>query len=148
MRTALLVLLLASPLLQDQPKGKKDADKPPQRGDTIVASGCVDGATFETSDTTGREKGNRYTELLTFRLTGDKKTLEEIRKEHSGHVDTITGELRTDLPRNHPRGKTIGRTRIVVGVGSGRNGMGIEPAPPPMPVLRVTAFEHTGSRCK
>ena len=73
--------------------------------------------------------------------------LEEIRKEHDHHADILTGELRTDLPTGtETRGKKIGNTRIVIGAGPARPMM--PQGPPPMPVLKVTSFEHTGVPCR
>lgn len=117
-------------------------NKPPKRGDVVVARGCLKGSVLESA---GIE--DRLTELITYRLTGDKKTMEEIRKEHDHHADIVTGELRTDLPTStETRGKKVGNTRIVIGTGPSRPMM--PQAPPPMPLLKVTSFEHTGIPCR
>lgn len=124
---------------------RKDPEaKPPKRGDIVIAKGCIRGGVLESGSLNTPGDGD-FLELLTFRLTGEKETLEEIKKEHDGHQDVITGELRTDLPKA-TRGRTIGNTRITIGVGPSRGAMG--DAPPPMPVLRVTDFEHTGINCR
>jgi hypothetical protein len=144
MLTALLLLAFVAGIQQDPPKD----NKPPKRGDTVVAKGCLRGGVLETADLMGPGgTGTALVDLVTFRLTGDKKTLQQIKKEHDGHADVITGELRTDLPTATERGgKKIGNTRITVGVGASR-GMMPEP-PPPMPVLKVTSFEHTTVTCR
>jgi hypothetical protein len=146
MLMALVIFALLGPSF-DQEKPTREV-KPPQRGDTVVARGCLSGGTFDSSEVTGRDKDEnetRYAEFATFRLTGDKKVLQDIRKAHSGHVDVLHGELRTDLPRARgSSGVTIGNSRITVGVG---RGMAPEP-PPPLPVLKVTSFEHTGITCR
>jgi hypothetical protein len=73
--------------------------------------------------------------------------VKQIKDDHSGHLDVITAELRTDLPKSSLlSGRRIGNSRITVGVGQAR-GMGPE-RPPPIPVLRVTSFEHTGATCR
>ena len=131
---------------QDPPKqdrAQKEA-KPPKRGDTVVAKGCLKGGVLESSDLTSGSGGD-YIEMTTYRLTGDKESLAEIRKDHDGHLDVITGELRTDLPKA-TRAAKIGNSRISVGVGPSR-GMMPEPLPP-MPVLKVKSFEHTGIDCR
>ena len=131
---------------QDQKKQeRKDPEtKLPGRGDIVMARGCIRGGLLE-SGSLSTPGGGDYSELLSYRLTGEKEILEEIKKEHDGHDDVITGELRTDMP-NAPRGKTIGNTRITIGFGPSRGTMP-EP-PPPMPVLKVTDFEHTGVNCR
>ena len=142
---ALLWLLLAPPMMQDQDR-EKEKSTPPKRGDIVVAKGCLRGSALERADLSRQGSADGYLDLVTYRLTGDKKTMQAIRKEHDGHADVITGELKTDLPTStETRGKKIGNTRIVVGVGG--RGMHPEP-PPPMPVLRVTSFEHTGISCR
>lgn len=131
---------------QDAPKQdrqQKEA-KPPKRGDVVVAKGCLKGGVLESGDLTS-EGGGAYIEMTTYRLTGDKESLAEIKKDHDGHLDVITGELRTDLP-TATRGAKIGNSRITIGVGPSR-GMMPEP-PPPMPVLKVKSFEHTGIDCR
>jgi hypothetical protein len=148
MVTALLLFaLLLAPVPQEKEK-EKEENKPPKRGDVVVAKGCLRGGMLENADLGRPGGGGSVPELLTYRLTGDKKILEEIRKEHDGHSDEITGELRTDLPNSMTTyGKKVGNTRIVIGAGSNR-GMNPEPPPPPMPVLKVTSFEHTGISCR
>jgi hypothetical protein len=140
---ALLLLTFVAAIQQDPPK----ENKPPKRGDAVVAKGCVKGSVLETAELSGAGDANtRSSDLLTFRLTGDKKTLQELKKEHEGHVDVLTGELKTDLPKSDTGGKKIGNTRITFGVGDRRGPM--QPQPPPMPVLKVTSFEHTGVSCR
>ena len=145
---ALLLLTLAPVIFQDQEKEKeKEKAGPPRRGDIVVARGCLRGSALESADLARRESPDRFVDLITYRLTGDKKTMEAIRKEHDGHADVITGELKTDLPTTTgTRGRQIGKSRITIGIGGSR-GMSPE-RPPPMPVLRVTSFEHTGVNCR
>jgi hypothetical protein len=133
------------PQATEKKQERKDPEaKLPKRGDIVLARGCIRGGVLE-SGSLSTPGGGDYIDLLTYRLTGEKETLEEIKKEHDGHDDVITGELRTDLPKA-TRGRTIGNTRITIGVGPGRGNMP-EP-PPPMPVLKVTDFEHTGVTCR
>lgn len=142
MAIALLVVALLASLPQD-----KDKVKPPRRGDAVSVKACLSGATADSSEITGTDKNEnetRYLEFVTLRLTGDKKLLQEIKKDHAGHIDLLKGELGTDLPRAGASGRTIGNSRIAIGVG---RGMAPEPAPP-LPVLKVKAIEHTGITCR
>ena len=128
-----------------QKDGKKDG--PPKRGDIVVARGCLRGGVLEGAQLSSPNGTEQLVELVTFRLTGDKKLLGEIRKEHDLHADVITGELRTEMPTGtQTRGKKIGNTRIVIGAGPSRPMM--PEGPPPMPVLKVTSFEHTDVPCR
>jgi hypothetical protein len=145
MAITLLLLVLAPFFVQDQEK-EKEKDRLPKRGDIVVAKGCLRGSALENGVLTKNGSATGLLDLVTYRLTGDKKTMEVIRKEHDGHADVITGELKTDPPTAQTRGKKLGNSRITVGIGPSR-GMGPEP-PPPMPVLRVTSFEHTDVTCR
>jgi hypothetical protein len=138
-----LLLLAVQMIAQEQEQTKPP--KPPGRGDLVEARGCVKAGVLESSELSKQGSEDRYTEFTVFRLTGDKKVLESIRKEHDGHADVITGELRSDLPKSSQTpGKTVGNTRITIGV---RPASGMEP-PPPMPVLKATGIEHTGVTCR
>lgn len=142
MLIALLVLALTGPV---SGQGAKDEVKPPRRGDKVVVRGCLSGGSLDSTEVKAAgedEKGTAYSDFVTFRLTGDKKVLKKIRMEHSGHADVLHGTLGTDLPK--PGGSAIGNSRIRIGVG---RGMAPE-APPPLPVLKVSSFEHTGVTCR
>ena len=143
----LLIATLLGAMPQDPAADQKERQeaKEPKRGDNVTVVGCLTGSVLESSQTAGPGSDSRF-EPTTFRLTGDKKTMEQIRKEHSGHLDRIIGVLKTDLPRNVTRGKRIGNTNVTVGIGASR-GMQPEP-PPPMPVIEVKGFEHTERRCR
>ena len=142
MLTALL--LFALPLIGPVQEKSTGEIKAPQSGDLIVVKGCVANATIDSNEVTGADKETRYFEFITFRLSGDKKVLDEIRKEHVGHSDVLHGELRSNLPKPGQAGKMVGNSRVTVGVG---RGMLPEPAPP-LPVLKVSSINHTGINCK
>jgi hypothetical protein len=142
MLIALLVLALIGPGVSQEKDGG-DA-KPPKRGDKVEVRGCLSGGSLDSTEVMSRDKDDkeaRYYEFVTFRLTGDKKVLREIRMEHSGHADLLHGTLGTDLPKP---GSRIGNSRVSIGIG---RGMSPEP-PPPLPVLKVSSFEHTGVTCR
>lgn len=142
MLTALLLIALTVPVL---PQEKSSGEiKPPRRGDPVTVKGCVANATIDSNEVAGREKESRYFEFVTFRLTGDKVVLDEIRKEHVGHSDVLHGELRSDLPKPGQAGRIVGNSRVSIGVG---RGMQPEPAPP-LPVLKVSSIDHTGVTCR
>ena len=143
---ALLLFALVLPQVPQEKDKEKEQGKPPRRGDVVIAKGCLRGSMLENADLNSTGGGTPVLDLITYRLTGDKKTMQAIRKEHDGHADVITGELKTDLPTATHQGRKVGSTRITIGVGPSR-GMGPEP-PPPMPVLGVKSIEHTGISCR
>ena len=144
MRIALLVVaVLAAPALpaahQDRP-----ADKPPRKGDRVVLRGCVNGPLLE-----GIEAGGAAAPILppglTFRLSGDKKLLKQLRTEEDGRKVEITGVLKSDLPQEGSLGARVGKTRIGVGVGSADTMQ--QQAPPHRPVIEVKSFEPLAVSC-
>jgi hypothetical protein len=142
MLIALLVLALIPGVAQDQ---EKKPAGPPKKGDTVVVKGCFQGSALESSGIARKGGDEHFTEPLRYRLTGDKNVLKTMKAGHDGKVLIVTAELRTDLPKAG-YGTKIGNSRIAVGVGGSR-GMMPEP-PPPVPVLKVSAFEDTGISCK
>ena len=133
----LLTLITA----QDKPS---DPSSGPKRGDEVAVRGCISGGTIESSETEVRDSTGKYSAFVTYRLTGEKKTLKTIKQEHDGHLDTLTGILKSDLP-NTPRGKRIGNTRITVGIGEAPRS---DPrAVEYMPTLEVKEVEHSGTTC-
>jgi hypothetical protein len=139
-----LALLLPVVAAQDKPS---DPASGPRRGDAVTVRGCISGGTIESSETEVRDSTGKYSGFVTYRLTGDKKTLKTIKQEHDGHLDTLTGVLKSDLPNaNTPRSKRIGNTRITIGVGE-------SPRTDPrameyMPALEVKEIEHSGTTCR
>ena len=139
-----MVLLVAATVAQDKP-----AEQPRElkRGDTIVVRGCITGGTVESSEAQANDSTGTHTGFVTYRLTGDKKALKQIKQEHDGHVDIVTGTLKSDLrAQSTPLGKRVGNTRITVGVGA-------QPTHDPnvvqyLPVLQVKVVEHTDVSCR
>src|SRR3954464_11750052 len=76
----------------------------PKKGDALVVTGCIAGQTIEETDT-----------LRTYRLTGDKAVVKELTKEHAGHLDEVSGTLKSTLVGTSPTGTQVGRTRITIG---------------------------------
>jgi hypothetical protein len=140
--TIVLLLMVVTP--QEKPG---EPQKEPKRGDTLVVRGCITGGTIESSDAETNDSTGTHRGFVTYRLTGDKKALKQIKQEHDGHVDILTGILKSDLPQqNTPRGKRVGNTRITVGVGA-------QPTHDPnsvqyLPVLQVKELEHTDVTCR
>jgi hypothetical protein len=128
-------------------RGQKPRDAPPEpkRGETVVALGCVKGSVLESTDTESTDGTGRLTQLVTYRLTGDKDVLKVLKREHDGHIEEITGVLKSELATNEKRGKQFGKTRIVVGVGPSARADGQQPQP--LPVLSVKSFRHIAASC-
>lgn len=137
-----MLVMLVLGVAQHQPA---DEPKRPSKGDDVVLRGCLTGTALESSDFATADRDGRLYNFVTYRLTGEKKLLEAIRKEHSGHLDIVHGVLKTDPPTTTVRRKQLGKTGISIGIGASQ-GMRPEP-PPPMPVVEVKELEHTEIVC-
>lgn len=149
MNPAVLVAVLA--LAGPVPQQEKPADRTPRKGDTIVVTGCLKGSSLESTETALLDSDAKMIAALVYRLTGNKDLLKEMRQKHDGRVVEVTGLLKSTLPpATEGRGKTIGNTRITVGVGSSHIG---SPAHAEVnrsiPVLEVKSYEDAGvnARC-
>jgi hypothetical protein len=113
----------------------------PKRGDTVIVTGCVSKGRIESNDMKVKDREASFDRFVTYRLTGDKKVLESLKKEHEGHVEELTAVLKSELPIDEH--KRIGNTNIGIGL-PGRN----DPGMPSYPVLEVKSAEHTAKTCQ
>ena len=139
MRTMLLLVVASAFVAGSQEKEK--SHRPPKRGDTVLVTGCVSRGKIDSNDMKVADAEGTYDRLVTYRLTGDKKVLESLKKEHEGHVEILTAVLKSELPIDEHR--RIGNTNVGIGL-PGRN----QPAMPSYPVLEVKSAEHTGTTCE
>lgn len=144
----LAIALAALPALVHS-QDKADRPKMPGKGDQVIVTGCVMGSAFEAHDTRRVDETSGLETAITFRLTGGKDRLKELRSEHANHFEEITGVLRSVLPdSNLTRGKQIGKTRVFIGGATPpASGAAGQAAAPHMPVLEVRSFRHIGDRC-
>ena len=113
---AIVVVLALSGAAAQQ---EKPAAKLPQKGDIIVVKGCLKGSSLEATETGILNGEGTMITALVYRLTGDKDQLKQMRNEHDGKVVEVTGILKSTLPpSDEVRGKTFGKSRITVGIGT------------------------------
>lgn len=137
----MIVVLLVATAFFVASQDKEKSHRPPKRGDTVVVTGCVSRGRIESNDMKVADGEGTYDRLVTYRLTGDKKVLESLKKEHEGHVEILTAVLRSELPIDEHR--RIGNTSVGIGL-PGRN----QPPTPSYPNLEVKSAEHTGKTCE
>lgn len=107
--------------------------KEPANSNFIVVRGCVSGSMLE-------DAGNRRT----YRLKGSRSLLSLLAKEHQGHVEEVTGELKSERRMGGRKTKQVGKkTSVYVGAAEDRN-TGSED---PIPELEVKSFEHLTGVC-
>ena len=126
----------------------KDKPKMPGKGDEVIVLGCVSGSAFEARQTRRVDESTGLETTITYRLTGSKDLLKQLRSEHGDRVVEISGVLKSVLPdSNLTRGKQIGKSRIYIGgPTSPRPGVG-QDAAPYLPVLDVKAARFLPDRC-
>lgn len=143
--TALFIVLalFVVPVRQEAPPTKA-----PKKGDTIVVKGCLRGAALESTETGILGAGAATMTALVYRLTGNKDTLKQMRQKHDGSVVEVTGTLKSTLPpADESRGRTFGRTRVRIGVGTGSVGSPASEAARSIPVLEVQSYEGLPVKC-
>jgi hypothetical protein len=123
--------------------------KAPVKGDTVVVRGCLAGTMLHADETRRHHDSGWQVSLVTFRLSGPRNLLRTLRAEHEHETVDVSGVLKSELPDTHsvPRGKTIGKTRVIVGMGQPPRGNSPGEAMPYFPVLEVVSFEPAGGRC-
>jgi len=139
---AILLLLAAITVQQEKPPTEA-----PAKGDTIIVRGCLSGSALESSETriVDRTDSTRSS-AVTFRLTGAKDLLKQMRKDHDRMVVEVTGVLKSKLPQEDARHVgQVGKTRITVGVGTPQSRNPHDP--PYRPVLEVKSYKGLATIC-
>jgi hypothetical protein len=141
------VLALASigvtPAVPHAASGTQLPEPSPQpTSDLVVARGCVVGGAFTTVSPSGVTTAHR-----TYRLTGPRALLKQLRKDHEGHLEEITGRIQGDFAApNVVRRKQVGKVGIVVGAGHGGSGADSSRISD-TPSIEVASSRHLDDRC-
>jgi hypothetical protein len=143
---AMMCVLLAAPAAaQEGPKPKV-----PKKGDEIIVRGCLKGLILtatETSLSASEDSTGKLVTPYTYQLKGPKDLLRKLREEHDDRVVEVTGELKSTLPQESAlRGVTIGKTRIMVGVGANSADPMVRQGES-LPVLEVKSYEGVRVTC-
>jgi hypothetical protein len=137
------VLSLSAALVAQQ---ETAAAKPPKKGDRVVAVGCLSGPVLEANEIRAADATDAYPLTVGFRLTGDKKLLKQMREEENGKLIEVTAILKSELPDRDSRpGTQVGKTRIVIGVGTPQ-GMQQQTSRA-LPALEVKSYEARVASC-
>jgi hypothetical protein len=149
MRTliAAAVCLTLSSGAAGQDKEKKDTSDLPKKGDAVAVKGCFRGGAVEATDVGADGEG--FTPLLgtTFRLTGRKDVLKEMKEKQEGRLVEVRGRLKSDLQQQAGYGTNLGRMRVTIGGPTGSPGARDAANQRALPVLEVSGFEGTGTPC-
>jgi hypothetical protein len=144
---AVVACLQASAVAQD-PKEPSSKVKTPAKGDAVIVRGCLVGPTLESTDTVTTDETGQSSTPLTYRLKGDPKLLKRMREEYDGKRVDATGILKSTLPQDSStHGKTFGKTKITLGIGTPSAQKGAPDLQSSLPVLEVKSYEGSGAPC-
>ena len=147
MRHALAIALLlpvAGVIAQD----KAPSNTPPgKKGDAIAIFGCLRGSALEATDLGGSEDVSPVTHGMTFRLTGDKALLKEMKEKHDKKVVEVRGVLKSDLLPPSWAERTVGNTRISIGTPSTGSATADQETKRSVPVVEVKSYEGRDISC-
>jgi hypothetical protein len=118
-----------------------DPQKNQRSTDQVTVRGCLHGLVITTQD----ESGTNLPTPHKFRLTGDRTTLDALRK-HSGHVEEVTGRRKAGKAS---AGVAVGEKRIEKGrvyIAAGSAPV-YEGDPIPDSSIEVREFTHVNDRC-
>ena len=111
--SAVLAVALASPLAaQDKPR---DPTGIPKKGDPVMLKGCLRGGALEATDVGAEDSSTPLLSGLTFRLTGKKDLLKEMKQKHDSRLVEVRGTLKSDLQPQAGYGTNVGGMRITIG---------------------------------
>jgi hypothetical protein len=132
------------------PAHQEKASRPPhasKKGDAIVARGCLNGSVLEALEVGAKADAVSLPAAVTFRLTGDKALLKQMREEADGTEVEVQGKLKSDLPQENGQGRKVGKVRITIGTPAVMPGSVDAERKRSLPALEVTSFEGSTVRC-
>jgi hypothetical protein len=140
---AVLFLAHAAPASQKEER----PSRPPKKGDAIVVRGCLTGQALEATELGRTDSTGALSNGLTFRLTGDKNLLKQMREEADGKVVDVEGILRSELPSQSVATRKVGRMRITIGSPAASPNSQEAETRRSLPVLEVRSFNGSTTSC-
>ena len=150
MRTiiAAAVCLALASAAAGQDKEKKDSSDLPKKGDVVALKGCFRGGALEATDVGAEDSSIPLLSGLTFRLTGKKDLLKEMKQKHDNRLVEVRGTLKSDLQPQAGYGTNVGGMHITIGGPTAGPAGGREAETrKSLPVVDVSGFEGTGTGC-
>jgi hypothetical protein len=115
--------------------------------DVVVVRGCVESGTLTSIAAADGDATGAGATGLTYRIAGSRALAKQLRREHEGHTEEITGRIKGEqAPRSTVRTTQVGKIGVVVGTAPGGAGPNA-PRVPEMPSIEVEAFKHLENHC-
>ena len=130
-----------------QEKPKKDPTSLPKKGDPVVVKGCLRGGALESADVAAEDSDLTVASGLTFRVTGNKALLKDMKQKTEGRLVEVKGVLKSELLPREGYGTNLGRMRVTIGTPSANPGSAAAEANRSIPVVEVKSFEGTETGC-
>jgi len=150
MRTALsslCALVIASALCLAQGQEPRDKNKLPDKGDSVLVKGCLNGVILQATETQVVDATGTLSEPLSYQLKGDKSLLKKMREQHDGHLVDVIGTLKSSLQGVQARSKPIGKGHVYIGVGPTADPRRQAEKGQEQPVLEVKSYEGYTTVC-
>src|SRR4051794_34566034 len=117
----------------------------PGKNDLVVVRGCMSGGMLRELRAQKTEGIYESETPAVYRLTGEKKLLQALEKEHKNEVLDVSGVLVSNGDNSSTaRSKQMGRLRVHATDGREETSPGRSPS---YPTLKVTAFDVLGAGC-
>jgi len=145
--SVVLCLVLSTTLAARNQGNGKDATALPKKGDAVALRGCLRGAALEASDVEGEDSSTPLLSGVTFRLTGKKDLLKDMKQKHDGRIVQVRGTLKSDLQQHAGYGANLGGMRITIGGPTGGAGARDMEPKRSLPVVDVSTFAGTETSC-
>lgn len=143
---AVLVAAVPAGLAGSTEPPRRPADRPKPEHGSVAIRGCVAGDTITSVSPDTIDSASVAVAGRMYRLTGNRRVLNQIRTQHDGHLLEVTGEIAggTEPPMVMHR-KKLGKTAIYVG--KGQTAVSPPPSGPQMPTLKVDGFRLIQTNC-
>ena len=142
---ALAVALLIAGTGQDT--SKKDPTALPKKGDRVALKGCLRGGALQATDVAAEDSETTVASGLTFRVTGNKSLVKDLKQKAEGRLVDIRGVLKSELLAQDGYGTKLGRMRVTIGTPSTNPGSPAAEAHRSLPVVEVKSFQNTDTGC-
>ena len=149
MRAAVVlsVLLTAVPSTVLPGQEKEKPSSPPKKGEAVVVRGCLTGSALEATNLGSSDVIPELSSGITFRLTGDRTLLKQMRDKHDGRIVEVEGILKSDLPQENVHTRKVGKMRITIGSPAANPGSPQAETRRSLPVLEVKSFDGSTTSC-
>lgn len=123
------------------------SERETRKGDALTVKGCLSGTSLAATETSASDAATLVAGGLTFRLTGKRALLGQLRDRHNRQIVEVRGILKSNLPRTGAEPRTLGGMRIGIGATSPMTGRPEGETRRVLPVLEVQGFDGGGTFC-